>query len=322
MQGIQRGPTRSTLAVLITYHDEGELLTDCLQSIQASESAPDEVVVYDDASARSAAHYIPPSLDVRLLRGTDNVGPAIARNRLLAASRAEWIHFHDADDLFLPGWGERVRAAAGDGVDCVFTEVETAAEDGRHHPAVIGLDALQRAGDLLAFCLRRSMLTPAGTYRRELVESMGGYNERLWQSEDFEFHVRLALVARRWHVLPDSLVRVRARAAGRSRRQHEVWRSAWQAVLELDPQIPASHKADLAAGAERVGHQLLQLGELEWARAAFRFAEARGLRPEDVRPGQRWLTRWFGLTTAQRMAAWYRALLPGRLRRAIAALRT
>ncbi|MGH7470072.1 MAG: hypothetical protein ACRENP_19170, partial [Longimicrobiales bacterium] len=166
---------------------------------------------------------------------------------------------------------------------------------------------------------RRAMLTPAGTYRRQLVTSMGGYNERLWQSEDFEFHARLALAAPRWVALTDALVRVRSRAGGRSRQKREVWKSAWQAVLELEPRVPASHNADLAACAQRVGHQLLQLSERETARAAFRFAQARGVRPEDLQPAHRWLTRWFGLAGAHRVTAWYRMLLPGRLRRLIAA---
>ncbi len=310
-----------SLAVLITYHDEAGLLGECLDSLAAQSVRPEQILVYDDASARPAEDYIPSGLSVQLLRGASNVGPAVGRNRLLAAARAEWVHFHDADDLFRPGWCERVRAAAGDGVDCVLTEVETVHDDGRSHPAVLGLEELNRSGDLLRFCLRRALLTPSGTYRRARVQEAGGYNERIWQSEDYEFHARLALVVRGWVALVEPLVRVRVRSSGRSKQQREVWRSAWQAVRELEPVVPASHQADLAAFAERVGHQLLQLGDRAAAQAAFHFAETHGLRPEDLEPAQRWLSRWLGLSGAHRVAAAYRALLPGGLRRLLARLR-
>jgi glycosyltransferase involved in cell wall biosynthesis len=310
-----------SLGVLITYHNEGTLLTDCLRSLQRQAAPPDEIIVFDDASALGAAAFIPADCQAQVIRAERNLGPAAGRNRLLGASRSEWVHFHDADDLFLPAWSERVRAVLEPGTDCVFTEVETVHENGEHHASVLGLTELISSADLLAFSLRHSLLTPAGTYRRTRLLELGGYNERLWQSEDFEFHVRLALHLKRWTALPESLVRVRVRAAGRSRRQIEVWRSAGQAVRELEEQVPRSHWPDLAACAQRVGNQLLQLRQYDAAREALRRAQSLGLQPADAARGVHRLARRLGLPAAYWLAALYRTLLPASLRRWLATLR-
>ncbi|MEX2284600.1 MAG: glycosyltransferase family A protein [Gemmatimonadota bacterium] len=311
---------RPTLAVLVTYHNEGALLSECLATL-AAQGPVDEIMVFDDASDIRPEAYLPTGLPVHVVRSDRNVGPSVGRNRLLAASRAEFIHFHDADDLFLAGWTEHVLAAVAEGVDCVFTEVETIHEDDTTHADVMGLGRLEQAGDLLTFALMQSMLTIGGTYRRALVQKVGGYNERLWQSEDYEFHARLALARPSWCVIERSLVRSRVRTESRSQKRYEVWSSAWQAVLELGRLVPASHQPDLAAFSERVGRQLWQLGARHEALAAFQFAETHGVRPGDLQPGHRWLARRVGLVRAHQIASLYRALLPRGLRRLLAGLR-
>ena len=311
---------KPALAVLVTYHNEGSLLAECLSSLDA-QAGVDEIVIFDDASKVRPEAYLPARLPVQVLRSEQNVGPSVGRNRLLAASRADYVHFHDADDLFLPGWVEQVRRAMANGVDCVFTEVETVHENGEKHSGVIGLERLERERDLLAFALQHSILTLAGTYRRELVERIGGYNERLWQSEDFDFHARVALAQPSWRLHTQSLVRARVRSVSRSRRQEEVWLSAWQAVRELQPRVPAGHQPDLAAFSEKVGRHLLRLGRQVEGLAAIQFAEDHGVRSSELQPGYRWLARRVGLVRAHRFASMYRSLLPAGVRQLLAAFR-
>jgi glycosyltransferase involved in cell wall biosynthesis len=311
---------KPALAVLVTYHNEGALLTECLSSL-AAQSGVAEVIVFDDASKVRPEAYLPANVPVQVLRSEQNVGPSVGRNQLLAASRADYIHFHDADDLFLPGWLSQVCSGIADGVDCVFTEVETIHENGAKHSGVIGLERLERNRDLLAFALQHSILTVAGTYRRELAERIGGYNERLWQSEDYDFHARVALAQPSWRLHTQSLVRARVRNLSRSRREEEVWLSAWQALRELQPEVPASHLPDLAAFSEKVGRHLLRLGRRDEGLAAIQFAEDHGVRSSELQPAYRWLARRVGLVRAHRFASIYRALLPAGVRQLLAAFR-
>src|SRR5437867_4136279 len=94
-----------TLGVLITYYGERDLLRECVESLLVSGEAPDEILVYDDASEWPARDYIPKGASVKVIRGAVNRGPAHGRNVLLRTSRSDYVHFHDADDLFHHDWG-------------------------------------------------------------------------------------------------------------------------------------------------------------------------------------------------------------------------
>ncbi|RRJ96674.1 glycosyltransferase [Opitutaceae bacterium TAV4] len=60
-----------------------------------------EILVYDDASDDPTA-TIAEAGGARVLRGSVNHGPSVARNTLLAAAAGDFIHFHDADDEMAP----------------------------------------------------------------------------------------------------------------------------------------------------------------------------------------------------------------------------
>src|SRR5687767_1173472 len=99
-----------TLGVLVTYYGERELLRECLDSVLAGASVPDEIVVYDDASSVPASRFVPTGAPVRVIRGRENRGPAFGRNLLMRESACDYVHFHDADDLFHSDWARDVRA--------------------------------------------------------------------------------------------------------------------------------------------------------------------------------------------------------------------
>src|SRR5438067_376518 len=98
-----------SLAVLITYHNEQNLLTECLQSIANQTVKPSEILVYDDASTERASEFIPTGLPVKITRVEVTTGPSVGRNELLSCSQSDYIHFHDADDLFQPEWCQLVK---------------------------------------------------------------------------------------------------------------------------------------------------------------------------------------------------------------------
>jgi glycosyltransferase involved in cell wall biosynthesis len=305
-----------TLGVLITYFNERELLTECLRGLLESHEGPDEVLVYDDASEAPAVDFVPPDSRLRVIRGVTNVGPSRGRNRLLAESQSEYVHFHDADDLFDPQWGSKVRAAIVSGVDVVFTEV-ACFENGRLvSERTLGLRRLRAGSDLIAFALEGSILVPGGTYRRARVATIGGYRETLWQSEDFDFHVRLAASGVTYVVIDEPLVRTRVRPEGRSQRRREVWTSYLEAVKALAVELEPRYRPLLADGARRAGVTLLELGARAEAFDALDLADRVG-------PGTfsgkavayRGLARILGVARTERLAWAYRHSLPAHLRR-------
>jgi glycosyltransferase involved in cell wall biosynthesis len=310
----------ASIGVLITYYAERELLRDCLESLAAQTPPVDEIIVYDDASEAPPDPYIPDGMNVRILRGETNRGPAFGRNQLLNAATSEYVHYHDADDLFAPAWHSRLQAELErQRVDAVFTEIDAIRESGTNSQRILGLDQLVNKGDLLRFCINGVMLVPAGTYRRERVLAIGGYRTQLWQSEDFDFHIRLAASGITYAVIPDSLITIRVRAHGRSQDQVEALSSYVEAIALLADELPRDYHADLADAAVRAGSRLYALGAKTRSNSAFDLTQRLGPpRFTTQRGAYRVLASTVGYSFAERLAALYRRVLPSRVRQLIA----
>lgn len=283
----------NTLAILITYHNEGPWLRECIESVRNQTGAPDEILVYDDASSDPAADHVPPG--VRVIRGDHNIGPARARNVLLKAATSDFVHFHDADDWFAPGWCTAVRAAM-ELADIIITDVAISGEHETPH-------AMNVAGmrDPVSFAIRGAVLVPSTTYRKSLSP---GFNESLHQSEDWDYHIRLlARSPARLSSIPHDLVVVRAHDNNRSKDVVSVWSSAIAAMESMD--LPAVYDTDIALKATEAGRNLYRAGAVAEARRAFDVARKRsgdGHVPF-TNPVMYWLARLLGPITALKLRA-------------------
>ena len=94
-----------TLAVIITAHNYGQYLDECLQSVLNQSRRPDEIVVVDDGSTDNSADIVARWADrgVRYLR-VEHHDPRQSRLSGLQATSAEFICFLDADDRLAPDY--------------------------------------------------------------------------------------------------------------------------------------------------------------------------------------------------------------------------
>jgi glycosyltransferase involved in cell wall biosynthesis len=312
-----------TLALLITYYGERELLRECLESVLHQTEPPDEVLIYDDASDAPPAPYVPTGMPVRILRGAENRGLSFGRNQLLQASSSTYVHFHDADDLFHPEWCARVRASfESTHADAVFTEAVASAVDSPARQRVIGLADVLAGEDLAEFCIKGVIMPAAGSYRRETVLDIGGFRTSLRQAEDFDFHVRLAVTRPRFAIIADPLVTIRVRPDSLSNLDRVAqWTAYLQAVELLSTELPVSYRSNLSDAAARAGSLLFRLGARDEARRAFKLATRLGPpRFTTQRLAYRVLARTVGFELTEQLARTYRSLLPAELRASIAAL--
>jgi glycosyltransferase involved in cell wall biosynthesis len=309
---------RPTLGVLITYHGEGALLTECLESLRPQMKLIDEVVVRDDASTIFAERFVPKMRGVTISRSDANVGPSASRNALLRASRCDYIHFHDCDDLFDRSWAARIRRAIEEGApDVVLTEVSSTLADGTIVPNLIGLRSFA-GSEPVRFCLRSSILPAAGTYRRTAVERIGGYREWLRQSEDYDFHIRLMASEMSTLVIDEPLVTRRQRTASHSGDARGVWREAVRALVSLRKELPDRYGNDIADALARMASNLYGLGDRRAARYAYMQASRAGRSTFAHRPRPfRTLARLTSPLIAEGMARQYRRFVPARWRRTI-----
>jgi glycosyltransferase involved in cell wall biosynthesis len=268
---------KTTVGLYVTYHNERELLTELIRSVASESDRPDEIIVYDDCSSFPAQDFVPRNASIKIIRGTENRGFAFGRNRLLEQASTDYVHFHDSDDFFLPGWLGRIRQVIEDysKPEAVFTEV-AAFINGEMQPFRLGLEWLRVEGDLIGFCIGNRMLAGAGTFSRKLLLSFGGYPETLLQPEG-AFHTRLALRCSSYALITEPLVGIRIRSDSHSRTLHrynrlDACRDALRGLKLVAPEIPAHRYTELADAAIRMSRRLYQLGDREGARESFSWA--------------------------------------------------
>lgn len=148
--------------------------------------ALDVVVVCDGDAARTKG-LLANVLDPRLrIVEQPQTGVCVARNRGVAVTANPWVVFLDDDDSARPTWLELLaRGATGAGVDVVtarlaFWEGDRIAEvrDCRLSPGDPTMGA--------------STILPGGfAVRREVFESVGGYDESLTYSENQDLGLRI-----------------------------------------------------------------------------------------------------------------------------------
>jgi glycosyltransferase involved in cell wall biosynthesis len=207
-----------TVSVILVTCDRPRFLADALAGIAMQEHAPLEVRVGDDGGG-SAASVVDSLalLEVTLLPLA--VGQAgAARNAAAAGARGDVLAFLDDDDLWKPGHLAGLSRAfldAGIGLawrDCEVVR-ERLADDGERVP----LERRRLARDWDDALMRRNDYLPPSAFaiRRSLFESLGGFDEALRYSEDWDLLLRAAAASGVKRV-PGVTVEVRLREPGGS----------------------------------------------------------------------------------------------------------
>jgi hypothetical protein len=254
-------PPAPRLACIVLAHGAARSLCEAIASVLAQDVEAELVVVHSGG----AAPKLPPA--VALVHSSPLLLPGAARNRGVAATTAPLVSFLAADCVALPGWAAgRVREHVA-GADAVADVLEP--PQARAPRAAWLLQHRRRAARTPA-----SLRLPLGlSYRRELLEAAGPFDERLRQGEDSELNARLLALGahvayptdvRTSHAYPSTargvLADARARGARRVAAEHalsgadrpRILREALHIVpdaprLERDPLVLALAAASLGA---------------------------------------------------------------------------
>lgn len=199
------------VSVVIPNYNYARYLRQAIDSALAQTYPRVEVIVVDDGSRDDSVSVVEGYQQrARLLR-QQNCGVANARNRGAQASGGEYLAFLDADDYWLPEKLERQMALfeqdpelglAHCGVE-EFSDQQGALRQRRE-----GMEGWV-AHDLALF--ERAVILGGGSgllVPRALFEEVGGFDERLSTSADWELFYRLA-ARRRVGFTPEVLVKYR-----------------------------------------------------------------------------------------------------------------
>ena len=241
-----------TVSVIIPTYNYGRFVAGAIESALGQTCPSVEVIVVDDGSTDDTAEVVGKFGErVRYLR-QENSGVGAARNRGVAEAVGEFIAFLDADDTWEPTKLEKQLAVFERDpevglVHCGMREFdsETGGTVATHVDGQAGWVA-----DELLLWERPAIIGPGGTImvRRDAFEAVGGFDERMRVSEDWDFCYR---VARRYKVgfVAEPLVNYRSHPAAAHRDVSELERgmSRFYQKAFAEGDVPAELK-DRAIG--------------------------------------------------------------------------
>jgi len=193
-----RGP--APVSVVIRTRNRPALLREALESLAAQTARPRQVVVVNDggASPREVTDAFRSAFDVVVEEPRTRRGRSDAANRGVAAAREELVAFLDDDDRCFPDHVERLARAQREGPEpVVYSDAVTVVygrDDSGWVPRVRTLQySLDYDPDYLVYANYipiHTLLLP-----RELFRKVGGFDEGLEYSEDWDFLIRLSAEA-------------------------------------------------------------------------------------------------------------------------------
>lgn len=219
------------ISVVIPCYNAGEYLAEAIASVQAQHRPADEIIVVDDCSTDGSAERAV-SLGVRCLTTGQNAGPSRARNLGVQAACGDIVAFLDADDWWEPG---HIAAVAGllerfPEAAVAFSMARSSDDAERQSPRFIPEN---KPTDVFWICIRNNIVPQlSAAVRREAFLAVGGYNESMRYSEDYDLWLRLA---RRWPFVCTYEVTANHRAhdAQVSQRRDRILRGVFEAQYRL-----------------------------------------------------------------------------------------
>ena len=165
------------ISIIVPVYNNPQDLLECLSALRASYYPNSEIIVVDDASTDDT-HLIATRTGVRVLRLTENSGPAPARNHGARHAKGNILIFVDADVVVSPGVISRMVK--------VFEEhPDVAAVFGSYDASPRADGVVSQYRNLLHHFVHQNGNPEASTFwagfgaiRRSVFEEIGGFDEK------------------------------------------------------------------------------------------------------------------------------------------------
>ncbi len=189
------------VSAIIPTYNRAHIICEAVDSALAQTYTNMEVIVVDDGSKDDTLALLKKYGDKIRVVAQPNAGAAAARNRGIAEARGELIAFLDSDDIWLPEKTRRqvdLMQRAGASVPCCLSNILMKWNSGdRDSFAIACLETSAEEGLWLnvdQVLATRSVLFNQGIIiRRETLDKIGGFDEKIRYLEDYELPLRLSL---------------------------------------------------------------------------------------------------------------------------------
>ena len=218
---ISRTASRTSLpavSVIIPAYNAADTLGKALRSLAAQRGVGWEAIVVDDGSTDATAEIVRRLMRreprVRLIRQRQ-CGVSAARNAGVSIARGDWLCFLDADDWLAPRAFARLLALSRrDPEAAVLVGGATRVGEGGE---VWDYDSRDLSDPFAVLSTHCSIAIHSALVRRAAVRELGGFDEGLKSSEDWDLWQRLARAGRRFAQTRRRVAFYRARPGSLSR---------------------------------------------------------------------------------------------------------
>ena len=205
---LQASPAYPKVSVVIPAYNAASFISNTVQSVLNQSAPVHEILVVDDGSKDATSEAAIQFGGIVRCLSKPNGGPASARNWGIRAATGDWVAFLDADDQWLTDKIEKqlmlLKQTGADLVssDALLVDGNSAKTTWLRHTGIwprleplSGAKLLPNPFDLLlrvgCFLLPSMVLL-----RRELLISVGYFDENMHGTEDIDLWLRLALRSR------------------------------------------------------------------------------------------------------------------------------
>ncbi|TMK70518.1 MAG: glycosyltransferase family 2 protein [Actinobacteria bacterium] len=219
------GDARATLtfSVLIAAYNVAGVITGAIESALAQTLTPHEVIVCDDGSTDDLGRALEPYAGRITVIRQDNGGEGSAKNAAARAASGQFLAILDADDEYLPGRLEALSQLAVSRPDLdILTSDAYLEVDGRRVRRCY-TDAWRfDVGDQRAAILDRNFIFGHVAVRRESFLAVGGFDEEIRWTTDWDCWIRMILDGSRAGCLTAPLATYRVRETSLSSARREL----------------------------------------------------------------------------------------------------
>ena len=269
-------------AIMPVFNGE-VFLGEAIESVLAQSHGNVELVVVNDGSTDGSAGILAGYGSRIRVFHEENLGPAVARNRAIAAAQGEWIAFLDQDDVWERNRLERQLAALRPGDDGVHSECRIIDAAGRTIRARFSHGENEEYTTLARTITLNPIYVPTVLVRRRAVLEVNGLDPaNRFGTDDYQLSLRLLATGHRYHYLPDVLASYRVHGRNRSANHTSMMRGDIYAIGQTYAEYPQGfRRADLTAFHAKMHELYFTLGwhyqdngEPAEARRCFRQAAA------------------------------------------------
>ena len=177
--------------LIVTTFNSYKYLDNLCSFIFDSLSKYSKILIIDDCSNndfyQSLSSRMRKFKNIIIIKNEINLGPSASRNRGIKISRADYISFHDPDDIVFKKRFEIINYFINKYKPNVlfhgFSTKNFEKEIKNNYKYNIHFGIL--------YLFKSLYVTPAFTCRRDLLEKVGGYNENIRYAEDIDLYIKL-----------------------------------------------------------------------------------------------------------------------------------